>query len=616
MYSDLKKFKEKSVSYQKNINESIDNSVESNLVKQIAFYLPQFHTIDENNRAWGEGFTEWTNVTRAIPQFEGHYQPHLPDSLGFYDLKYPDVMYKQAKMARDAGIHAFCFYYYYFDGKTLLETPLKNFLKKKDIDINFCLSWANENWTKRWDGLETEVIIKQTYDENFENFIKSVLPYFKDKRYLKIDNKPVLNIYRKDIIPDLNERIKVWNEILKKSGFDGLYLLSTQSFGNLTYDSEYFEGMLQFPPHNYETVQINNKINFFDEELKEKGNVYDYTTYKAFVNKCDNNTAPCIFPSWDNTARKSTGNCFVNYNKYEYSSFLVNAYNKAYETKHKLLLINAWNEWAEGAHLEPDRHNGFSYLNCHSILKKLTGMSIDKNSNDFLSIKTNDTKSKIAYIVHVYYEDIVNELLSGISKTREEFDLYVTVPRDVSFETYVKIFSCCNHAKILHVDNKGRDILPWLKVNSKENFSSYEAVCKLHTKKTIHNPLFGAHFRSNCYTIISSTESIDRILNVIRTTNYGLITPTALNLKLSDYIGSNLMILNRLVPNINQMNVFSAGSMFWYKPDAMTPILNFNLNETMFESEPLPNDGTLAHAIERLTGWSATKMGYNIIDFK
>lgn len=348
-------------------------------MKLIAFYLPQFHPIPENDTWWGKGFTEWTNVTSAKPLFEGHYQPRLPADLGFYDLRLNSVARDQAAMAKEYGIRGFCYYYYWFDGKKLLDLPLNNMLKDKSIDLPFCLCYANENWTRRWDGLENEILMKQSAGaENDRRFINDVLPHMRDERYITVNGKPLLLIYRAQLFPDISRTTQIWREEARKAGFQDLYLCKCETFSDTSDPLKSgFDANVEFPPHNNVFMGSDDSV---DTEYKKKilsytgepfnGHVYSYkdAAYN-FMNRPTPeftrfNTAML---GWDNTARKRfSANIFKDFDISFYEQWLSKLIRGSIvqhdDEQKRIVFINAWNEWAEGTYLEPDRRYGHDCL--------------------------------------------------------------------------------------------------------------------------------------------------------------------------------------------------------------------------------------------------------------
>lgn len=356
--------------------EELDQSTifmnSSPLTNLIAFYLPQFHPIKENDRWWGKGFTEWTNVSRALPLFKGHYQPRLPGELGYYDLRVPDVQKRQIELAKIAGIKAFCMYFYWFNGKTLLEKPLKQLFEDKSLDINYCLCWANENWTRTWDGLDKEILIEQEYSkENNLNFIKYVSKYFSDKRYMRIDGKPVLLIYRVNHFPRPGETIKTFREYCSKSGIGEIYIAGVQGFGMKDPTLYGCDASVEFPPHSIgeELKVIGKKAPFGDKKFKGVA-IYDIKEFIKERRYIKNNWSKMfrgIMLNWDNTPRKAKlGSVFYGLTPTLYQNWLtdiirLNRGDKSLEEK--MVFLNAWNEWGEGSYLEPDRKFGYAFLN-------------------------------------------------------------------------------------------------------------------------------------------------------------------------------------------------------------------------------------------------------------
>lgn len=338
--------------------------------KLIAFYLPQYHRVAENSEWWGPGFTEWTNVARGKPNFDGHYQPHIPRELGFYDLTYQDTLHEQADMAKLYGVHGFCFYYYWFSGKRILEKPLENFLSS-DVDINFCCCWANENWTRTWDGASHNILLGQNYsDEDDEKFIDSLLPYFQDSRYILVEGKPLLVVYRAKELPSASKSFAKWRALAKKKGFKGLHIAVVDFYDIDTPNEVDADALIEFPPHKFNWPQnVPTKVPEFSNK-NFTGSLIDYT--KIIAQSMCRAPPPFklyrgIIPSWDNTARRQNNpTIVVNASPELYGEWLryLRAYTRAHnsEESDNFIFINAWNEWGEGCHLEPDIEWGLSYL--------------------------------------------------------------------------------------------------------------------------------------------------------------------------------------------------------------------------------------------------------------
>lgn len=333
----------------------------------IAFFLTQFHPTPENDRWWGKGFTEWTNVTKAHPLFEGHLQPHLPADFGFYDLRVRETRHDQIRMAREYGIDGFCYHYYWFSGTRILNRPLDDMLADAESDMPFCLCWANESWTRRWDAADHEVLIEQKYlPEDDLNFIKSLVPFFEDPRYIRVDGKPFLIVYRPQHLPDARRSAQVWRDHCRSIGLGEIHICAALTHGNMDYGQYGFDSGVEFPPHNVGTGNVNPDIRFHDPF---RGNVMQYADVaRSYLERDygEDSVFKAVFPSWDNTAR-TRDRALVVLNgvpdNYEYwLSATIDRTLRSQAGGEQLVFINAWNEWAEGCHLEPDRWFGHGFL--------------------------------------------------------------------------------------------------------------------------------------------------------------------------------------------------------------------------------------------------------------
>lgn len=335
--------------------------------KLIALYLPQFHPIPENDDIWERNFTEWTNVTKALPQFIDHYQPRLPYECGFYDLRLVDNIKWQAELSKQYGIYGWCIMYYFFAGKVMMDTPLKLILENPDIDINFCLEWANESWSRRWDGRENDITVQQTND-SLDILIRNILDIAQDPRYIRIDNKPVIVVYRRDIIDDIESVICSWREIAKTEYNEELYLIICETFDNHgNPEMISFDASLQYPPHPTSGMWYkvgNKRVNKINPNFEGHVHKYDAIVENKLYDVTTNYTLyKMAMLDWDNTARRDNkGTVYHGCNPDLYNAWLTDIVKDATSNNLPLVFINAWNEWAEGTYLEPDRANGYRYL--------------------------------------------------------------------------------------------------------------------------------------------------------------------------------------------------------------------------------------------------------------
>ena len=352
------------------------------MIRPIAFYLPQYHPIPENDAWWGKGFTEWTNVTKAKPLFKGHYQPNLPGELGFYDLRVPEIREQQAALAREYGIEGFMYWHYWFAGKRILERPFQEVLESKKPDFPFCLGWANETWSGIWHGAKDKILLEQTYpgEKDYEAHFYAVLDAFNDSRYITVEGKPLFFVYRPFDIPDVTHFISIWQKLSQKVGLNGVYFVGFS--GNL--ENEYhvlmeygFDGVY-FQRMEEATEYIIRKHFFFRlrRKLYAMGmnksyiarGVFDYGEFIRYLTKPTDtivNTYPAIMPNWDNSPRSSRNSMVVKNSTPElFRKHVKDVFSllKKKPAEQRIVFVKSWNEWAEGNYLEPDSRFGRQYL--------------------------------------------------------------------------------------------------------------------------------------------------------------------------------------------------------------------------------------------------------------
>ncbi len=358
------------------MSNSTEKLVNTHAARLIAFYLPQFHPIPENDEWWGKGFTEWTNVAKAKPLFRGHYQPHVPADLGFYDLRVAETRAEQADMARAYDIEAFCYYHYWFGGKQLLERPFNEVLRSGEPEFPFCLCWANQTWTGIWHGSPDKVLIEQTYpgEDDHRAHFNELLPAFLDRRYVTVDGKPLFLIYRPNEIPDVRRTMDFWRSMAVKAGLKGLHFIAVLHHKNTWIPEHYgFDACVRsyLSPRKERWISWRHPVRKLLRVFQLKNGrptVYSYekTLMEVFPNKTSNvEDYPCLLPNWDNTPRSGAEGVVLHNSTPELFRLQV---KKALELtegmpiEHRIIFVKSWNEWAEGNHIEPDMRFGKGYL--------------------------------------------------------------------------------------------------------------------------------------------------------------------------------------------------------------------------------------------------------------
>lgn len=565
----------------------------------VAFYLPQFHPIPENDAWWGDGFTEWRNVGRALPQFEGHAQPRLPGSLGYYDLRNPQVMRDQAALAREYGIGAFCFYFYWFNGKTLLEVPLEQWLQDRSIDLPFCLCWANESWSRRWDGRADDVLVDQQHSAADDlAFIAHIACYLRDRRYLRIDGKPLLLVYRPGLLPNAKATAERWRSWCRENDIGEICIAYVQGFERPNPRDIGFDAAVEFPPNLATPANITGRQRLINPQFS--GQVLDW---RELADDYRQRPMPAytLFPGvncgWDNEPRRpGQGRTYLHASPRGYRDWLQHTIVTrlaSVPASKRLVFVNAWNEWAEGAVLEPDSHLGHAWLQAtRSALQRVAAPRAPR-------------ASRPCVVVHAWYPDAFDEILVALQACGLPFRLIVTTAQEKSEQIQAMLDQRNIPAEVEVMENHGRDILPFLHVANRLLDEGEDVVLKLHSKRSPQRP-DGDRWRNELLGRLLSPNRASRIFQAfVHDRTLGMVAPDGHAQALGHYWGANEDNVKYLATRLGiaepkNTETFVPGSMFWLRLDALRPLLDAHLAHWEFELEAAQTDGTLAHAIERV----------------
>ena len=567
--------------------ENIDFSKFTTEIKTVALYLPQFHITEINNKYWGKGFTEWTNVKKSKPKFKGHHQPRFPGDvhgyLGYYDLADIKTIEKQINLAKSHGIYGFAIYYYWFSGKMLLEKPINNFIQNSYINFNFLLIWANENWSKLWNGGNKEIIIKQEYKPNDPiQFIKDIKKYVKDKRYIKIEEKPVIGLYEAKKVPNLQKTLKIWREKSKELGIGEIFILicinqhKIMDFQKLNL----FDGSYEFPPRN----SIKNHI-----LSQRRVYLYPELLYKSRDFK-ENNLNLKKFPffrgamiEWDNSPRRKKK--YIIFDRYSPEYFYI--FNKIiadWTIKHyykdmRYIFINAWNEWGEGSYLEPDEKYGYASIN--ALSKAIFNLSYTENLKSI-------GKMKVAVLLGMDNEDSIKEIINKINNIPYIFDLFIVIKNEINInkmKNYIFLNSNKNQQKVIILINRKNNLLEFIFI-LRNKLKNYKYICNMNTFHYKNISYFQEWKNYIFNNLLGDSKIISEIVKDLEfNKNLGMIFPKQYYKSLitfGDQISS--LDLNYLNISLNQIHYqvnitqlifdFPEGNMFWARISAIFPIFN------------------------------------------
>lgn len=625
--------------------DNIDFSDFETDVKALALYLPAFHKDSHNDKWWGDGFTEWDNVKKGNPLWNGHNQPRTPhDDFGYYDLSNIEVLKKQVELAKQHGIYGFAMYYYWFSGERILEKPLNLLLEHKEIRFPFMLVWANEDWTRRWDGMDKEVLIEQKYlDDDPERFIADIKKYLIDERYIRIDGKPVIVVYEPSKIPGFDDVVSRWRAEARREGI-GEIIIWMRNIGNYDSEKKYIksiDGIYEFPPRYNSAAS--------PRRGPSKSVSFDYRrtviNYRSVKNKKHGDTP--LFPGamleWDNSAkRKNESHSWRGYTPELF--YYWNCANIAYVRKNnrpeeRFVIVNAWNEWGEGSYLEPDKKSGYANINMLSRalfnipLKALSlsdvniiGQGLPKSKVKHEERIELVNSKRIAVQAHVFYAELIHEVVEKTNNIPVDFDLLISTcsDNDMNYiDGYLKRHSKAKKINMLKVENRGRDVVPFV-YQMRDNLDCYDLVCHIHTKKSKHSTI-GDEWRTYSHdTLLGSEELVEQILMIFsENAQIGIVAPDNFDLIKKHCIWAKNYSLARelfyrmkqdisVLPKADEDLDLIAGDMFWARTDAIKKLIETDI-EDLIPEESGQVDGTIMHAIERVWIYVAKISGYETI---
>ena len=627
--------------YDADYQDNQDFTGQSTDVKMLAFCLPQFHTFPENDEWWGKGFTEWTNVRSGNSRFPGHYQPRVPHKdIGYYSLEDIDTMRKQAELAKQHGIYGFCFYYYWFSGKRLMEKPVDMLLEHPEIDLPFCLCWANENWTRAWDGQNKHVLIGQEYSEaDDERFMRDMKKYIDDPRYIRIHGKPLVMVYNPGHIPDCHKSFATWRRVAKEIGLGDILIWTCQTANNtaeILKITDCIDAEVEFPPHNMWLDSIAVR----DMELNGKSAfLYNYQCLVDYLCEKLKKNEPTPVPvhhscmmAWDNAARRKdawfTYYAFSLKSLYRWVLAIADRARKDFDEEERFVFVNAWNEWGEGTYLEPDEKYG--YANINTVSKALFRMplnddlkivDLDSSAVDAESFDAAQGNPRIAVQVHMFYLDTLKETIRNLNYLPYAFDCFVTTDTTQKAQLIQEAFqkTCrCRNVTVDVMKNRGRDVAPFLQQMAPV-VDNYEYFCHIHSKKTRTND-HGNEWRTYIFKHLFGSEAyLKRLFACFENDKQlGLIMPeTYPVLELQAEWGGNREGCNALLRRMGiakelpEVPVFPVGNMFWARSAAVKRLFQLGLTQMDFPVENGQVNATIAHQIERCWVYIAQAAGYH-----
>ncbi len=601
-------------------------------VKIMAFYFPQFHPFAENDRFWGRGFTEWTNTTKAVPLYPGHYQPRLPGELGFYDTRVKEVLARQIELAKQYGVYGFCFHHYFFQGKPVMRAPFDHIVANKDLDVPFCLHWANEPWTVRWDGLASQsgMLLDQRHEAADDYaFFEDIAPALTDPRYITIDGRPLVVIYRPGLFPDVRATIERWRECCRKIGLKDLYLAVMQAWFEGAVDPRKygFDAAIEYPPHNLKLNEVSQAVNLYDPQFAGSVRNYAEAVSESIARPVPDYTwFRGIMADWDCTPRRADPDLFINSSPARYRQWLEELCRYTERTlpaDRRLLFINSWNEWAEGAYVEPDRRYGYAYLDATA-----------RALNEYPRSTPPRESPSILVATHLFYDDLLDEFLGHYERIPSAFDLFLTVshpnPESIAQRVRTRLGEKARNVTVRRVENVGRDGAPFL-LHALPESQRYDLCCWTHSKKSPYDAAYAPWRGYLLENLLGSSGEIEAVLETFeRDATLGIAYPAPFP-PVADKVewGSNFAVTSELLARLgisvreDEAPDFPPGMMFWFRPAALRPLLDLGIRIEDFERQSAGAlhasgtvfDGTLSHALERAVLYVAKGAGFSCKEY-
>ena len=601
--------------YEKNL----DFSKLSTKIKVIAIYFPQFIYFKDNSSDINKKLNEWEIIEKITQIFYGHNQPRNVD-INYMDLNNKnfskiEFIQKQIKLAKNHGIYGFAINYYWFSGKILYDEPINIFLENKEINFPFFLIWKNDKYMINNEKIKGNIIIENRYEpDDAKKLIEDIKKYLISIFYIKIKKKPILAIYEPLEIPNLSIFLSDLRKYSKNKGINNILILGTMNeIEDLNY-IKLFDYCFEFPPKNINFNEITkNEYFYYYVDLIYKGNI-KYKNKKTYKG---------VILEWDNSPEMKNPKIFNEYSP-EKLFFLIKKKiisNKIYQKNiNNFLFINGWNNWKDGSYLEPDKKYGYASLN--ALSKALFNLNYRKDSFNLINLDNNFENSKIAVQAHIFYEDLIIDIINKVNNIPLKYDLFISTISIEIRNIIIKVItqnSNANQYEILILENKGRDVLPLL-IQLKKKIKKYKYLCHIHTKKSKTSPVIGISWRNYLYNnllgnkrivseILSDFENNDKLGFIFPETFHGIIRQK--NILTKNTLKYMKYILRKLFSNygVGAQLDFPAGNMFWARTNAIFQIFEYNFNKKFFKEKDQTND-TIMHGIERIWLYLVKLNGY------